>query len=109
MPSTQKSSHPKLVKGNLLELQSSMSIKETQGDTMVKESTCQCRRHKRCRFDPWVRKIPWWRKWQSALVFLPGKFHRQKSLVGFRPWDHKELDTTEHTHTHVGWTYRLAY
>ena len=29
-----------------------------------KESAWQCRRHKRCRFDTWVRKIPWSRKWQ---------------------------------------------
>ena len=35
-----------------------------------KESACQC---KRCRFDPWVRKIPWRRKWQPIPVFLPGK------------------------------------
>ena len=30
--------------------------------------------------DPWVRKIPWRRKWQPTLVFLPGKFQRQRSL-----------------------------
>ena len=35
-----------------------------------KEFACQCRRH---RFDPWVRKIPWRRKWQPTPVFLPGK------------------------------------
>ena len=29
-----------------------------------KESPCQCRRRKKHRFDPWVRKIPWGRKWQ---------------------------------------------
>ena len=45
-----------------------------------KESACQCRRHK---FDPWVRKIPWRRKWQPTPVFLPGKSHRQRSLVGY--------------------------
>ena len=28
-------------------------------------------------------------------VFLPGEFHGQKSLVGYSPWGHKELDTTE--------------
>ena len=28
-----------------------------------KESACQCRR---CRFNPWVRKIPWRRKWQPT-------------------------------------------
>ena len=42
--------------------------------------SCQCRRHK---FDPWVRKIPWRRKWQPTPVFLPGKSHRQRSLVGY--------------------------
>ena len=60
----------------------------------------QCRIQKRLGFYPWVRRIPWSKKWQPALVFLPGKFHRQRSLVGYRPWGHKELDTTEHTHTH---------
>ena len=49
--------------------------------------------------DPWVGKIPWSRKWQPTPVFLPGKFHGQKNLVGSRPWDHKESDMTEHTHT----------
>ena len=39
--------------------------------TSGKEPTCQCRRHKRCRFDPWVRKIPWRRKWQPTPLFLP--------------------------------------
>ena len=41
--------------------------------------------------------IPWNRKWQPSLVFLPGKFHRQRSLVGSSPCGLKELDTTEHT------------
>ena len=31
-------------------------------------------------FNPWVRKIPWRRKGQPTLVFLPGKLHRQRSL-----------------------------
>ena len=63
---------------------------------MVKESACQCRRH---RFDPWVGKIPWSRKWQPTLVFLPGKFHVQRSLVGNSPRGCKESDTAEHTCT----------
>ena len=45
-----------------------------------KESTCQCRRHE---FDPWIRKIPWRRKWQPTPVFLPGKSHGQRSPVGY--------------------------
>ena len=60
-----------------------------------KESACQCRRCKRHGFDPWVRKIPWSRKWQSTLIFLPGKFHEQRSLEGYTPWGCKESDTTE--------------
>ena len=60
-----------------------------------KELVCQCRRHKRHRFDPWVGKIPWRRKWQPIPVFLPGKFHGQKNLAGYSPWGCKELDMTE--------------
>ena len=44
---------------------------------------------------PRVGKIPWRRKWQSTPVLLPGKFHGQRSLVGYSPWDCKELDMTE--------------
>ena len=47
------------------------------------------------RLDPWVRKICRRRKWQPTPIFLPGEFHGQKSLVGYSPWDHKELDMTE--------------
>ena len=56
-----------------------------------KGSACQCRR---CRFNPWVRKIPWRRKWQPTPVFLPGKSHGQRSPTGYSPWGCKELDTT---------------
>ena len=47
--------------------------------------------------DFWVRKIPWRRSWQPTPVFLPGESHRQKSLVGYSPWSHKETDATEVT------------
>ena len=47
-----------------------------------KESTCQCRK---LRFNPWVRKTPWRRKWQPTLIFLPGKSHEYRSLVGYSP------------------------
>ena len=50
---------------------------------------------KRCRFDPWIRKTPWRRKWSPTPVFLPGKSHGQRSLVGYSPRGHKESDTTE--------------
>jgi len=54
------------------------------GDASVKESPCQHRRHKRCRFDPCIGKIPCSRKWQSTQVFLPGKLLGQRSLA--EPW-----------------------
>ena len=47
----------------------------------------------------WIGKIPWRRKWQPTPVFLPGKFHGQRNLVCYSPWDHKESDMTECTHT----------
>ena len=65
--------------------------------TSGKEPTCQCRRLKRYGSDPWVRKIPWRRKWQPTPVFLPGKFRGQRSLVGYSPWGRKEQDTTKTT------------
>ena len=49
----------------------------------------------RCGFDPWVGKIPWRRKWQYTPVFLPEKFHGQRSLAVYSLWGLKESDTTE--------------
>ena len=60
-----------------------------------KESTYQCVRCRRQRLDPWVRKIPWRRKWQPTPVFLSGKFHGQRSLVGHSPGSRKELHTND--------------
>ena len=45
-----------------------------QGVASGKEPACQCRRHKRHGFNPWVRKIPW-RKWQPTPTFVPGESH----------------------------------
>ena len=53
-----------------------------------KEFACQCRR---LRFDSWVGNIPWRRKWQPTLVFLPGKSYGQRSLVGYCPWGRKRV------------------
>ena len=66
------------------------------------ESACQCRRHKRCRFSPWVGKIPWRRKWQPTPVFLAGEFHGLRSLVGYTPLGHKESDMTEQLSARFG-------
>ena len=60
------------------------------------ESMGQCRRHRRCGFDPWVGKSSWSEKWQPNSVFLPGKFQGWRSPVGYSPWGCKEWNTTEH-------------
>ena len=62
---------------------------------------CQCRRCKNCRFNPWVRKISWRRKWQPIPVPLPGEANGWRSLAGYHPRGRKESDTTERTDTHT--------
>ena len=77
-------------------------IGDFPGDTVGKESTCQCRRCKNHSFDSWVGKIPWSRKWQPTPVVLSGKFQGQRSLVGYSPWNHG-LQRVGHVwaHTHM--------
>ena len=70
------------------------------------------------RFNPWVKKLAWRRKWLPTPVFLPGEFYGQRSPEGYSPWDCKVSDMTEqltlslhgisftlcmksHTHTHT--------
>ena len=43
--------------------------------------------------------------WQPTPVLLPGKFHGQRSLVGYSPWGRKESDTTEQLHFNVLYIY----
>ena len=61
------------------------------GDVSGKEPACQCRRHKRLGFNPWVRKIPRRRNWQPTPVFFPGVWRAIVHEVA------KESDTTEVT------------
>ena len=55
----------------------------------------------------WVGKISWRRAWQPTLVFLPGKFHGQRSLAGYIPWGLQRVgndwatNTHTQTHTHI--------
>ena len=66
------------------------------GDSSGKESTCQCRRHKRCLGSiPGPGRSPGVGKWHPTPVFLPGKFHGQRSLACYSPWSHRESATTE--------------
>ena len=64
----------------ILVLQPGIELKPSE-----RESVCQCRRRKRRGFNLWVGKIPWSRKWQLTPVFLPRKFHEQRSLAGYSP------------------------
>ena len=69
-----------------------------------KELTCQCRRHRRRGFDPWVGKIPWRRAWQLTSVFLPGeppwkeKSARLQSIGSQRV---RHDSATKYTHTYL--------
>jgi len=54
-------------------------VKGFPGGANGKERYCQCRRHKRRQFNPWVGKIPWRRAQQPTLVFLPGESHGQRA------------------------------
>ena len=63
-----------------------------------KESASSDRRGKRHRFNPWVWKILWSRKWQPTLVLL-GKFRGQRSLAGYSPGSHRVEHHWVHTHT----------
>jgi len=58
------------------------------GGSDGKESACNAGD----RFDLWVGKIPWRRKWLPTPVFLPGEFHEQRSLASYSPRGHKESD-----------------
>ena len=48
----------------------------------------QCRSPRRCRFYPWVRKMPWRRAWQPTPVFSPGESRGQRILAGRSRWSH---------------------
>ena len=62
-----------------------MNFKGFPGGASGKEPAGQCRRCKGLGSDPWVGNIPWKRKWLPTPLFLPGKLHGQRSLVGYSP------------------------
>ena len=77
-----------------------------------KKPSCQCRRRQRLGFNVWVRKISWNGKWQPTPVFLPGKFHGQRSLVGYSPWGAKVHGVTKsrtRRSTHTQCVYGMAF
>ena len=69
-----------------------------------KHPTCQCRSHRRHRFDPWIRKIPWRKAWQPTPVFLPGESLWPEEPGGLQSMG-SQSDMTEWLSTHVAaWT-----
>ena len=66
------------------------SMRRNEWDGNSNANGCHC----------WDWKIPWRRKWQCTPVFLPGKSHGWRSLVGYSPCGLKELDMTERLHFH---------
>ena len=62
------------------------------GGSVSKESACNVEDLSSV---PGSGRSPWRKKRQPTPVFLLGKSHGQRSLVGYRPWGHKELYTTE--------------
>ena len=76
-----------------------------------KESACRCSKYRTCRFDSWVGKSSWRRKWQPIPVFLPEESHGQRSLAGCSLWCCKESDMTEWQSVHARnavWSYTLS-
>ena len=67
------------------------------GGIVVKNLPVMPETCRKCRFDPWVRKVPWRRVWPPTPVFLPGNPHGQRCLVGYSPWGCKESDVTKHS------------
>ena len=61
-----------------------MKEKGFPGGASGKEPACECRRHKRHRFDPWVEKIPWRRAWQMYSGIFAWKIPRTKALGGLK-------------------------
>ena len=53
-------------------------------------------------WETWVRSLseddPLEKEMATTPVLLPGKSHGQRSVVGYSPWGHKELDTTKQLH-----------
>ena len=74
-----------------------MSRGASQVALVVRSPPAKARDLKRCRFKPWVGKIPGRRAWQPTPVFLPGESHGQRSLAGYTVHSVTESDTTEAT------------
>ena len=79
------------------------------GGAVVKNPPANAEDAKRCWFNPWLGKIPWRRIWQPAPIFLPGKFHGQRSLADYGSRGRRASDTTEHIHTFLNPDFYLYF
>ena len=68
-----------------------------RGSSVGKEPACNAGDAKDMGLSPRSGRSPWRRAWQPTPVFLPEESHWQRSLAGYSPWGHKELDMTEAT------------
>ena len=74
-----------------------LCVNTLQVALVVKNLPANARNVKKHGFKPWVRQIPWRRKWQPTPVFLPEKSDGQSCLVGYSPQGCRELDMIEVT------------
>ena len=81
--SSQRGPHPQPLWS--FSLQRVCTLPGSPGDASDKEPTCQCTKHKRQGFNPWVGR----RKWHPTPIFLPGKSYGQRSLADYSPWGPK--------------------
>ena len=72
----------------------SFMFKKISSGTSGKEPAWECRRYKML-FQSLGQEDPLEKGMQPTPIFLPGEFHRQRSLAGYSPWGHRESDTTE--------------
>ena len=72
-------------------------MRASQAVRVVKNPPASAGKAERHRFDPWVRKIPWWRAWQPTPGFLPGESPWTEEPGGLSPQGHTKSDTNETT------------
>ena len=78
--------HGFLLSHQLLSVLLLKHIRDLAGFPGGSDSKSVCLPCGRPRFDPWVGKIPWRRRWQLTPVPLPGRVHGRRCLVGCSPW-----------------------
>ena len=82
------SSSPRSIPEFLQNLDTSIMMRGFPSGSVVKNLPSNAR-NARDRLDPWVGAIRWSMRWQPIPVFLPGKYHGQRSLAGYSSWGHR--------------------